>query len=185
MDIARRYAKEGFAALAVDLVSREGGTQRYASDTAQIPAVLGRTPQTDLAADLAAGITYLKSVDGVRPENFGVSGFCFGGGMTFALAAASPEIRAAVPYYGNARVEDLARTQAAFLIFYGANDTRITSQAPAVEGALRDAGRTVEVAVEPGAGHAFFGNGGQSYNPTAARDAWPRTLDWFARHLGA
>jgi carboxymethylenebutenolidase len=185
MDIARRYAKEGFAALAVDLVSREGGTPRYANDTAQIPAILGRTPQADLAADLAAGITYLKGVDGVRPQDFGVSGFCFGGAMTFALAAASPDIRAAVPYYGNARVEDLPRSQAAFLVFYGETDTRITNQATAVEGALRDAGRTVEIAVEPGAGHAFFRNGGQSYNPAAARDAWPRTLAWFARHLNA
>jgi carboxymethylenebutenolidase len=185
MDIARRYAKEGFSGLAVDLVSRSGGTQRYANDAAQIPAILSRTPQADLVADLAAGIAYLKGVDGVRPQEFGVSGFCFGGAMTFALAAASSDIRAAVPYYGTARVEDLAGAQAAFLAFYGATDTRITSQAPAVESALRDAGRTVEIAVEPGAGHAFFGNGGQSYNAAAARDAWPRTLEWFARHLGA
>jgi carboxymethylenebutenolidase len=183
MDIARRYAKEGFAALAVDLVSRAGGTEKFLSDPAQISAALGRTPQPDLVADLAAGIDYLKTVDGVRNQGFGVTGFCFGGGMTFALATASPEIRAAVPYYGNARVEELPKSQAAFLIFYGETDTRITSQAQAVERALRDAGRPVEVRIEPGAGHAFFRNGGQSYNAAAARDAWPRTLDWFARYL--
>lgn len=185
MDIARRYAKEGFAALAVDLVSREGGTARYQSDAAQIPAILSRTPQPDLAADLAAGIAYLKTVEGVRPTGFGVSGFCFGGAMTFALATASPEIRAAVPYYGNARPEELPNTQAAFLVFYGETDTRLTAQAPAVEQALRGAGRTVEVRVEPGAAHAFFNNSGASYNAEAARDAWPRTLEWFSRHLSA
>src|SRR5215203_1539927 len=90
MDIARRYAKEGFAALAVDLVSRAGGTERLQSDRAQIPAALGRSPE-EHAADLAAGIAYLKTVDGVRSEYFGVSGFCFGGGMAFALATAAPE----------------------------------------------------------------------------------------------
>ena len=185
MDIARRYAKEGFAALAVDLVSREGGTARYAADPAQIPAALGRTPQPDLVADLAAGIAYLKTVDGVRREGFGVTGFCFGGAMTMAFAAASPEIRAAVPYYGQARVEDLPRAQAAFLIFYGETDTRLTSQAGAVEQALKQAGRTVEVRIAPGAGHAFFNNTGGAYNAAAARDAWPQTLEWFNRYLNA
>jgi carboxymethylenebutenolidase len=182
MDIARRYAKEGFAALAVDLVSREGGTEKFASDRAQISAILGRIPQTDLATDLAAGITYLKTLDGIKKDGFGVSGFCFGGAMTFALATASPEIRAAVPYYGNARIEDLPKSQAAFLIFYGETDTRITGQSDAVAMALRGAGRTVDVRIQPGAGHAFFRNGGNSYT-AAARDAWPRTLEWFARYL--
>lgn len=183
MDIARRYAREGFAALAVDLVSREGGTDRYDSDRAQIPAILGRIPEPDRVADLSAGIAYLKTLDGVRKDTFGVTGFCFGGGMAFALATAAPDIRAAVPYYGNARAEDLPRSQAAFLIFYGETDTRITSQAAAVEQALKEAGRTVEVRIAPGAGHAFFNNTGMSYNPAAARDAWPRTLEWFARYL--
>jgi carboxymethylenebutenolidase len=183
MDIARRFAKEGFAALAVDLVSRSGGTQQFANDPAQIPAMLSGTPQPDLTADLVAGINYMKTVSGVRPEGFGVTGFCFGGGMTFALASASSEIRAAVPYYGPTRPEDLPRSGAAFLIFYGETDSRITGQAQAVEQTLRDGGRTVEVVIEPGAGHAFFNNSGNSYNAAAARDAWPRTLDWFARFL--
>src|SRR5206468_3820005 len=111
MDIARRYAKEGFAALAVDLVSREGGTDKYLGDAAQIPAILSRIPQSDLTADLVAGIAYLKTVEGVRKEGFGVTGFCFGGGMVFALATTSPDIRAAVPYYGNAAVDTLSRSQ--------------------------------------------------------------------------
>jgi len=180
MDIARRFAKEGFAALAVDLVSRQGGTAKFASDPAQIPAILGRIPQADHVADMAAGIAYLKTVEGVRREGFGV-----GGGMAFALAMGSPEVRAAVPFYGSTRPEELAKTQAAVLAFYGEADTRITAQAPAVEQALRGAGRTVETRVEPGAGHAFFNNAARSYNADAARNAWPRMLEWFARYLNA
>ena len=129
MDIARRYAKEGFAALAVDLVSREGGTAKYTNDPAQIPAILGRTAQPDLVADLVSAVAYLKTADGVRKDRFGVTGFCFGGSQAFALAIASPDIRAAVPFYGTVKPEDVVKSQAAFLNFYGELDTRVTSTA--------------------------------------------------------
>jgi carboxymethylenebutenolidase len=185
MDIARRYAKEGFATLAVDLVSRAGGTAKYAGDPAQIPAILGRTDQADLVADLQAGLTYLKTVDGVRKDRLGVTGFCFGGNQTFALATASPELLAAVPFYGMAKLDDLSKSQAAFLCFYGELDTRVSSQAPQVEQTLKQLGRPVEIHVEPGAMHAFFNNSGTAYNPDAARDAWPRALAWFNQYLKA
>lgn len=185
MDIARRYAKEGFAALAVDLVSRQGGTDKYAGDPAQIPAMLSKTPQADLVADLQSGLAYLKTQDGVRGDRLGVTGFCFGGNQTFALAIASPEILAAVPFYGTAKPEDLPRSKAAFLCFYGELDTRVTSTAQATEQALKAAGRPVEEHIEPGAMHAFFNNTGTAYNPAAARDAWPRALAWFNQYLKA
>jgi len=105
----------------------------------QIPAILGRIAQPDLTADLLAALTYLKAVDGVRKGGYGVSGFCFGGSQTFALATASPDIKAAVPYYGTAKVEDLPKSQAAFLNFYGETDTRVTGTAQAVEQALKAA----------------------------------------------
>jgi carboxymethylenebutenolidase len=183
MDIARRYAKEGFATLAVDLVSREGGTDKYADDPAQIPAILGRIPQPDLVADLLASLAYLKAADGVRKDRFGVTGFCFGGSQTFALAIASPEIRAAAPFYGTAKPEDVGKSQAAFINFYGETDARVTSTAEPVQAALKQAGRTVEVHIEPGAAHSFFNNTGQAYSPSAARDAWPRALAWFDKYL--
>jgi carboxymethylenebutenolidase len=185
MDIARRYAKEGYAALAVDLVSRQGGTAKYASDPAQIPAILGQTPQPDLVADLQSGLAYLKTVDGVRKDRIGVTGFCFGGSQTFALAIASPEIRAAAPFYGTVKPEDVVKSQAAFVNFYGELDTRVTSTAEPAQQALKQAGRPVEVHIEPGAMHAFFNNTGAAYNPAAARDAWPRVLAWFNQYLKA
>jgi carboxymethylenebutenolidase len=94
----------------------------------------------------------------VRTNGFGVTGYCLGGTYTFVLAIAAPEIRAAAPYYGTVDATRLARSQAAYLIFHGEQDTRITSQAFAVETALKQAGRPVEVHIEPGAGHAFFAN---------------------------
>jgi carboxymethylenebutenolidase len=183
MDIARRYAKEGYVALAVDLVSRQGGTAKYASDPAQIPAILGSIPQDQLVADLQSSLGYLKTVSGVRSDRLGVTGFCFGGSQTFALAIASPEIRAAAPFYGTVKPEDVVKSRAAFINFYGELDTRVTSTAQPAADALLQAGRTVEVHIEPGAMHAFFNNTGQAYNPAAARDAWPRALGWFNQYL--
>jgi carboxymethylenebutenolidase len=185
MDIARRYAKEGYVALAVDLVSRAGGTAQYANDPAQIPAILGNIPQDQLVADLQSGVNYLKTVNGVRSDRLGVTGFCFGGTQTFALAVASPVIRAAAPFYGTAKPEDVVKSQAAFINFYGELDTRVTSTAQPVTDALKQAGRPVEMHIEPGAMHAFFNNTGQAYNPAAARDAWPRVLSWFNQYLKA
>jgi len=185
MDIARRYAKEGFAALAVDLVSREGGTDKYASDPAQIAAILSRIARADLVSDLQSGLAYLKTVDGVRKDRLGVTGFCFAGDLAFALAISSPEILAAVPYYGSVKPEDIAKSKAAFLCFYGELDTRVTSTQPATEAALKAAGLPEETHIEPGAMHGFFDNSSEVYNPAAARDAWPRTIAWFNKYLKA
>ncbi len=183
LDIARRYAKEGFVALAIDLVSRAGGTAKYGTDQAQIAGILANTPQADLVADLQSSLAYLKTVDGVRQDRLGVTGFCFGGNQAFALATASPEVLAAVPFYGVSKPEDLAKSRAAFLCFYGELDTRVTSTAQSTEQALQAAGRPVEIHIEPGAMHAFFNNTGTAYNAAAARDAWPRSVAWFNRYL--
>jgi carboxymethylenebutenolidase len=80
-------------------------------------------------------------------------------------------------------MDRLGETNAAMLVVYGGNDTRITSQRPQVEENLRAAGKTFEVKVYEGANHAFFNDTGGSYNEAAARDAWQVTLAWFRQHL--
>ena len=180
-DIARRYAAEGFVAFAIDLASRLGG-----SDVAA--AQIGQIDPDDLVADLQAGIDYLKQQPYVDADAIGATGFCFGGGYTFDIAAASPDIKAAVPYYGTARRAleiGLAETSAAVLVMYGETDTRITGERPQVEAALQAAGATYEILVHSGAGHAFFNDTGGSYHEAAATAAWTATLAWFRRHLGA
>jgi carboxymethylenebutenolidase len=180
-DIARRYAKEGFAAFAIDLVSRDGGTK---ADTALNTGFLGRANPDDLIADLVAMVGYMKTQPFVRAGALGVTGFCFGGGYVWETAIASPDIKAAVPYYGPLRLPDpLSKTNAAVLAIYGGNDTRITSQAPNAEEKLKAPGKTVEIKVYPGANHAFFNDTGTSYNAEAASQAWPATLAWFRKYL--
>ena len=178
-DIARRYAAEGFVAFAIDLASRRGG-----SDVAA--AQLGQIAPDDLVEDMQAAIDYLKIQAYVNPEAIGATGFCFGGGYTFDIAAASPDVKAAVPYYGTAgRALEIGldQTEAAVLVMYAENDSRITGERAAVEAALQRTGRPYEIIVHPGAGHAFFNDTGGSYNEAAATAAWAATLAWFREHL--
>ncbi len=180
-DIARRYAGEGFVALAVDLVSRAGGST---SDTAANTGALGSAKIDDLVADMKAYAAYLQKLDGVKPGGIGVTGFCFGGGYAFESAIASPEVKAAVPYYGICRlIDQLSTTKAAVLAMYGALDNRVTSQSERVRAELAKTGRPFDVQVYAGASHAFFNDTGASYNATAAADAWTRTLGWFRQHV--
>ncbi len=171
-------AKAGYLALAVDLASRAGGT----AEAGDVRATLTQGPIEDRIADLDAGLAYHEE----QPEyngRLGVTGFCFGGGMTLAYAAAQPEVRAAVPYYGPTpdAASQMSRTNAAILAQYGADDARVNAGIPALEAAL--AGTTFEARIYEGAGHAFNNDTGGSYVEEAAVAAWAATLEWFATHL--
>jgi carboxymethylenebutenolidase len=183
-DVTRRLAKLGYAALAVDLASVAGGTDRYANDLAQVTAILGRTPPEQMVEFLNAGVRYLQGQTYVRRDRVGVTGYCFGGGMTWRLATANADLRAAVPYYGaNPPLQDVPKIKAAVLAIYGGLDERINAGIPAVREAMQKANVTHEIAVYPGAGHAFFNDTGGNYNATAARGAWDRTTAWFEKYL--
>ncbi|MGH2404128.1 MAG: dienelactone hydrolase family protein [bacterium] len=182
-DVARRYAKAGYTALAVDLASHEGGTEKYA-DLAQVSAILGQTSPEQHVATMNAAVRHLQGVQSVRRDRIGATGFCFGGGMTWRLATQYAELRAAVPYYGsNPPIADVPKIKAAVLAMYGAQDTRLNQGIPAVRDALQAARVTHEIVIYPGADHGFFNDTGQRYSATAAREAWTRTVGWFDRYL--
>ncbi len=182
-DVTRRYANEGFIALALDLVSRAGGSK---SDTAANTGALGSAKVEDLVADVNAYVGYLKTLEGVKAGGVGVTGFCFGGGYTWEAVASNGDVKVAVPYYGMVRAavfDQLATTRAAVLAIYGGLDTRITSQSDQVRAQLTKSGRPFDIQVYQGANHAFFNDTGTSYNADAARDAWAKTLAWFRAQL--
>lgn len=182
-DVTRRLAKLGYAALAVDLASHEGGTAKHA-DSAQVTAILGRTAPDQLVAMLNAGVRHLQGLPYVRADRIGAMGFCFGGGMTWRLATQNPDLRAAVPYYGpNPPLGDVAKIKAAILAIYGEQDSRINAGIPAVREAMQKAGVVHEIVIYPGADHAFFNDTGGRYHAAAARAAWERTTAWFQRYL--
>lgn len=184
-DVTRRLAKAGYVALAVDLASPGGGTDKFA-DPAAVTALLGQTPPDQLLAMLDAGVRHLKGLSGVTAARLGAIGFCFGGGMVWRLVTRNADLRAAVPYYGpNPPLGDVPQIRAAVLGIYGALDQRIDAGIPALREALQKSGVVHEFIVYAGANHAFFNDTGANYKEDAAKDAWVRTLAWFAKWLPA
>jgi carboxymethylenebutenolidase len=181
--VAGRFAGVGYSALAIDLLSEEGGTGHF-TDPAQATAALGAVSPDRFIADLNSGITELQSR--VPGRKIAVVGFCFGGGLVWQLlASGTPHLSAAVPFYGplptNPNFSGSKRT--AVLAIYAALDTRVTGSQAAAKAALDRAGLVNDIVVEPNADHAFFNDTGPRYNAAAADDAWRRVLEWFARYL--
>jgi carboxymethylenebutenolidase len=182
-DVARRFARQGYIALAVDLVAPSGGTARYA-DAAQAAAALGQTAPEQLVSMLLDARRRLQEVPGVRRDRIGATGWCFGGGMTWRFLTQDQELRAGVPFYGsNPPIADVARIRAAVLALYGALDERINAGIPAVREAMQRANVVHEIHVYPGANHAFFNDTSDRYHKVSAEDAWRRMLAWFDRYL--
>jgi len=181
--VAGRLAGAGYSALAIDLLSEEGGTATF-SDPAAATAQLAKVEPERFIADLRSGLDELaRRTPG---HTLAAVGFCFGGGLVWRLlAAGDSRLAAAVPFYGPAADDaDFAGSKsAAVLGIYAALDARVNASEPQTRAALERAGLVFELVTEPDADHAFFNDTGQRYNPAAAADAWRRLQDWFARHL--
>ena len=187
-DVARRFAKAGYVALAVDLLSRQGGTDVVGS--AQVPGALGNTSPDQFVQDFVSGWKYLQTqpfADSRRAgeaDRVGMTGFCFGGGVTWRVATQMPELKAAVPFYGpHPDLADVPNITAPMLAIYGELDSRINQGIPAIEAAMLQNNKVYEKVIYPNADHAFHNDTGSRYNAQAAQDAWARTLAWFAKYL--
>lgn len=181
--VAGRLASTGYSALAIDLLSEEGGSATF-SDPAEATAALAKVEPPRFIADLRSGLDELTRR--VPDRKLGAVGFCFGGGMVWQLlAAGEPRLAAAVPFYGPTPEDaDFAGSKGvAVLGIYGALDDRVNASEPVARAALEQAGLTFELVTEPGADHAFFNDTGKRYDPAAAAEAWKRLQDWLSRHL--
>jgi carboxymethylenebutenolidase len=180
-DVARRVALEGYNALAVDMLSRDGGTPEDADKARDMIGALD--PELN-AQRLAAAVPFLAA----HPEGngkVGAVGFCWGGGMVNELAVRSPDLNAGVAYYG--RQVDAARVaaiKAPLLLQYAENDERINAGIADYEAALKANGKTYELFMYPGAQHAFNNDTNEArYNKEAAELAWGRTIEFFKKNL--
>lgn len=181
-DVARRFAKAGYVALAIDLLSREGGTANLDRD--QVPGLLTDAGPERHVGDFAAGFNYLKGQEFVEATRIGMTGYCFGGGVTWRSVTALPELKAAVPFYGPAPdLEQVPNIKAAVFGVYAEQDERINAGKDPLEKALQAAKITHQMKVYPGVNHAFHNDTGERYNETQATQAWQDTLDWFAKHV--
>jgi carboxymethylenebutenolidase len=183
--VADQLAADGFIAVAPDLLT--GKVPPNAPDSVNVAAIRTLEPAVALRGVQAAGEYGMSLPAAVK--KYGVVGFCWGGAMSFTVAANTPSLGAAVAYYGAAPVgrAPLDATKAPVLALYGENDARVNATIPAADSALKQAGARFERETFAGAGHGFLRQqGGQNgANLTASRSAWPRTVAWFRQHLGA
>lgn len=181
--IPPRLAAEGYSALAIDLLSEEGGTAKI-GDEGKAQAALTAAPEERLVADMKAGLDELaKRAPG---KKLAVMGFCFGGGLVWRLLdAGEPRLAAAVPFYGPAPdpADFSGSKNAAVLGIYAELDSRVNGSRDAAEAALEKAGNVHEIRTFPGADHAFFNDTGSRYNKAAADEAYKAVLAWFDTHL--
>ena len=175
---AEQLAKDGFVALAPDLLSRRGGTPESTDSGRTL--IRSLNPDT-VTLDLDGAAAYLKGVKAVRGDRIGVIGFCWGGGQSFRYATNNPDLGAFVVCYGpGPAAADLARIRARGLGVYGERDARINAGLPALDSALKAAGKAYEYAIYPRVGHGFF----RSRDDAAVADsAWGVVVRFLRREL--
>ena len=185
-DIARRYAAEGYVAIAPDLYSRQG--YALTTDAGEAGKLMNALKQEDGLSDLNATVAYLKSVPEVDGTRIGVTGFCMGGSYALMLPCVNLAVKAAVSFYGQVPNPDapLQKLACPVLYLYGEDDGWITkADAQRLAAALKTYNKPGEIRTYPGAPHAFFRDTDPSvYRPEAAKDAWGRTKAFFKQHLG-
>ncbi|HNY53518.1 MAG TPA: dienelactone hydrolase family protein [Bacteroidales bacterium] len=180
-DVTRRMADEGFLALAPDALSPVGGTP---DDTSNVRELFGKLNNDETTKNFVAAVKYLKT----HPKSngkVGCTGFCWGGAMTNNVAVNSPDLNAAVPYYGRTPApEDVEKIKAPVMAHFAGNDPGINAGIPAFEEALKKYNKEYQIFMYEGASHAFNNDSNpERYNEQAAKLAWERTVNFFREKL--
>ena len=195
-DVARRFAKQGYFAVAPELFVRQGDAQSYGEIAKLIAEVVSKTPDAQVIGDLDATVAWAAS-QGAAANRLGITGFCWGGRIVWLYAAHNPNLKAGVAWYGRLlgdvsamnpkRAIDLAGSlKAPVLGLYGGADTGIPmSSVAAMQQALATgslAARRSKFVVFPDAPHAFHADYRPTYRKAAAEEGWALALDWFRTH---
>jgi carboxymethylenebutenolidase len=180
-DVTRRMAKEGFLAIAPDALSPLGGTPE---DISKVGAMFQQLNGEQTTKNFVAAVKYLKT-NPLSTGKVGCTGFCWGGAMTNQVAVNSPDLDAAVPYYGSQpTAEQVAKIKAPIMAHYGGEDARINAGIPAFEEALKKNNKEYQIFIYEGAQHAFNNDSNPDrYNEKAAKLAWGRTVGFFKEKL--
>lgn len=180
-DVTRRMAREGFLALAPDALSPLGGTPE---DEDKSRSLMRELDSESTIKNFVAAVKYLKT-NPLTTGKVGCTGFCWGGGITNQVAVRSPDLIAAVPYYGSQpAVEDVPKIKASLLLHYAGLDDRINAGIPAFEEALKKASIEYQIYMYEGAKHAFNNDTNPDrYHKEAAEIAWERTVGFFKEKL--
>jgi carboxymethylenebutenolidase len=192
-DVARRFAKLGYLAVAPELFVRQGDAKATSDINTLFATIISKVPDAQVMGDIDASVAWAKA-NGGDATRLGITGFCWGGRITWLYAAHNPALRAGVAWYGRLvgattplqpafPVDVVDRLQAPVLGLYGGADTSIPldtverMKAALAQGS--DAARRSQFKVYPNAQHAFHADYRPNYDEAAARDGWQRCLDWM------
>ena len=181
-DVARRAAVAGFLALAPDGLAPVGG---YPGNDDDGRAMQRSLDPDKLRQDIVNSARFLKDHE-LCTGKLGATGFCWGGGMTNALAVTlGADLDAGVPFYGPAPpTAEVGSIQAPLLIHYAENDNFVNRSRAGYEAALKEHGKSYEMLDYPGTRHGFHNDSTPRYDEAAANLAWERTVAFFKQHLG-
>ncbi|HEY9281320.1 MAG TPA: dienelactone hydrolase family protein [Eoetvoesiella sp.] len=196
-DVCRRFAHEGYFAIALELYQRQGDASRCSDVSELIASIVSKVPDEQVLADLDASVQW-AAAQGTDINRLGVTGFCWGGRLTWMYAAHNPACKAAVAWYGKLStghgplqtrnpVDVAGSVYGPVLGLYGGLDASIPLEdVRKVEGALSQgstAAKASTMVVYPDAGHAFYADYRPSYRADDARDAWRKAVGWFKTYL--
>jgi len=185
-DIARRLARDGYVALAVDFLSRHGGTAAANPKGEGLSNIRELAPWQQVAEDSSAAFEYLRGQPFVRGDRLGLMGFCWGGEMTFSSATEVRGLSAVVVFYGRSPqpLDRVKTIEAPVLAHYGEKDPGVNKDIPGTVTAMQKYNKPYSYKIYPGAQHGFHTDTNpERYHPEAAKEAWSWTLDFFKTNL--
>lgn len=192
-DVTRRFAKQGYLALAPELFIRQGDPTSYGTMADLLREVIAKVPDEQVMGDLDAVLAWAGQ-NGGDTQKAGITGFCWGGRITWLYAAHNPKMKAAVAWYGRLVGDKTANNprnpidvapslSVPVLGLYGGRDTGIPLTTVEQMKAVLAKGKSgSQFVIYPDAPHAFHADYRPSYVEAAAKDGWTRALDWFKTH---
>jgi carboxymethylenebutenolidase len=183
-DVASRFAREGYFAIAPDLYSRQG--HKVASDANTAAELMGNLKKEDGIEDLKTTVAWLRAQKQTHTSRLGIIGFCMGGSYAMLLPCESKEIAAAAPFYGEIPSDDQIKKLGCPVFYaYGENDGWIQRKdVDRLAADLNKFDKRGGVKIYPGCSHGFFNDTrADVYRPVEAKDAWEHTLKLFAENL--
>lgn len=189
-DVCRRLAKEGYFAIAPQMYARQGDVSKLSSID-DIRAIVAKVPDAQVMSDLDAAVAFAQASGKADTTRLAITGFCWGGRITWLYAAHNPQLKAGVAWYGRLvgdasdltpkhPVDVAADLKAPILGLYGGDDQGIpVDTVEKMRAACKAAGKTCDIVVYPGAPHAFHADYRPSYRGEPAKDGWSRLLAWF------
>jgi carboxymethylenebutenolidase len=195
-DVCRRLAKLGYFAIAVDVYFRQGDVTKLTDNQEIFAKVVNFVPDSQVMSDLDAAVVWAQATGKADVSKLGITGFCWGGRITWTYCVHNPKVRAAVAWYGRLVAPAKAPLQPAYPVelaphlkvpvrgLYGGQDASIpVADVEQMRAALKAAGNTTsEIIVYPDAPHAFFADYRPNYRKEAAEDGWKQMQAWFKQY---